>query len=192
MSSMGSLISCTTHAVCFCLFLCCSNLAWASGFHEVVATFAWFVVAFLFACLCVACIVCLHLSSYTVSRLGLSPCLFSLMGSSSIGPGFVFVAVAWSLVLFEYSLSGSFVLSCVLCALHVFLCGSSIKIGCCKLGPLWPCLSPPAPTLIHRCSSNIHAPALSAWVVFWAYYKQAKIRDICISDGFGIKSLEGD
>ena len=50
MSSMGSMISCTTHAVCFGLFLCCSNLAWASGFHEVVATPAWFVVAFFFLC----------------------------------------------------------------------------------------------------------------------------------------------
>ena len=83
-----------------------------------------------------------------------------------------FVQVFGSLALFEYSLSGSFVLSCVLFAIHAFLCGSSIKIGCCKLGPLWPCLSPPAPTLIHRCSSNIHAPALSAWVVFWAPYKK--------------------
>ena len=78
------------------------------------------------------------------------------------------------LALFEYSPSGSFVPSCVLCAIHAFLCGSSIKIGCCKLGPVWPCLSPPAPTLIHRCSSNFHAQALSAWVVFRAPYKKKR------------------
>ena len=80
-----------------------------------------------------------------------------------------------SLALFEYSLSGSFVLSCVLFAIHAFLCGSSIKIGCCKLGPLWPCLSPPAPTLIHRCSSIIHTPAaLLAWVVILGILQKTK------------------
>ena len=55
-----------------------------------------------------------------------------------------------------------------------FLCGSFIKIGCCKLGSFWPRLSPPAPTLIHRCSSIVHAPALPAWAVLSASYKNKK------------------
>ena len=38
---------------------CCNDMAFASGFHEVVAAFAWFVVAFVFACACVARVVCL-------------------------------------------------------------------------------------------------------------------------------------
>ena len=129
-----------------------------------------------------------HLSSFTVSRLGLSPRLFFLLDSSSIlcrlglstcCPWFVFVEVVcacfWFIGALRIFTLGFFRPElCFVCHTR-FLCGSSIKIGCCKLGPLWPCLSPPAPTLIHRCSSNIHAPALSAWVVFWAPYKKQNV-----------------
>ena len=56
---VAGLVYCTLPEFVHPLPFCCSDLAWASGFHEVVAAFAWFVVAFLFTCACVARVVCL-------------------------------------------------------------------------------------------------------------------------------------
>ena len=50
-----SLVCCTARFrnLCILFLFCCSDLDLASGFHEVVATPAWFVVAFFFFMICV-------------------------------------------------------------------------------------------------------------------------------------------
>jgi len=82
------------------------------------------------------------------------------------------VILHWRSSNIHYRLLSSWVVNCVPCT--SFYVGLLTKTGCCKLGYVWPCLSPRAPTLIHRCFSDEHNPALLAWVVFWASYNNKK------------------